>query len=137
MREALLERMPPMEVVRQSGDDNQPSYELDEIDQPNDSPVHQPDSSALLDLLGTGSDMDLIRPPETVPTLNNHTSNNQDLLDLLGGLDMNPTTPSMDTGMGLINNLTNNNSTIIFNNQNSNFLIDGISTQDNHSKCIS
>lgn len=92
-----------------------------------------------MDLLGTGSDMDLIKPPETVPSLNNHkvSSNNQDLLDLLGGIDMNPTTPTIETGLGLINNLTNNNNStfIVTNNQNSNFLVDGmLSTQDNHGK---
>lgn len=75
-----------------------------------------------------------------MPSLTNHTvsTNNQDLLDLLGGLDMNPTTPVLDTGLGLINNLTNNNnSTLIFNNQNSNFLVDGIINSDNHSKFLS
>lgn len=90
--------------------------------------------------MGTGgSDLELIRPVEKAAPLANHTvpTNNQDLLDLLGGLDVNPTQPPLD--VGLINNLTasNNNSSsaIIFaNNHNSNFLIDGITanTHDNH-----
>lgn len=96
--------------------------------------------NALLDLLGTSDSMDF-KPADTTPSLTNHTvsTNNQDLLDLLGGLDMNPTTPVLDAGLGLFNNLTNNNnSTLIFNNQNnSNFLVDGIlNSQDNHSKLL-
>lgn len=48
MREALLERMPPMEIVRQNTDDPQPNYEIEDIDQQNDSPVHQTDSVSFL-----------------------------------------------------------------------------------------
>ncbi|GLV41918.1 Adaptor Protein complex 1 gamma subunit [Carabus blaptoides fortunei] len=146
MREALLERMPPMELVRHSVSDLQANGDIEELELPVDSPVHH-DSNALLDLLGgtDGSDLDIIKPAETVTSINNSaiSSNNQDLLDLLGGLDMTPaapvttiTTPTLDAGLGLINNLTNNNNgTVLFtsNNQNSNFLVDGLlSTQDNH-----
>lgn len=44
MREALLERMPPMEVIRQNSDDSPLSYDIEESEQQNDSPVHQTDS---------------------------------------------------------------------------------------------
>lgn len=47
-------------------------------------------------------------------------SNNQDLLDLLGGLDVSPAIPTTDTGLNFISE--NNNPTIAFNNTNSNFL---------------
>lgn len=138
MREALLERMPPMEVVRQPGNDVQANGDMEDLEAPVDSPIHQHDSNALLDLLGgtDGSDLDIINSTETISTTNNQqVSSNQDLLDLLGGLDMTPTTPVVEPTLGFINNLTNNNNgTVLFtNNQNSNFLVDGLlNSQDNH-----
>lgn len=52
MREALLERMPPMEIVRANPDDQQLNYEIEDVDsQQNDSPVHQTDSVSIKDIL--------------------------------------------------------------------------------------
>lgn len=44
MREALLERMPPMEVVRQPGNDIQANGDMEDLEAPVDSPIHQHDS---------------------------------------------------------------------------------------------
>lgn len=77
-----------------------------------------------MDLLGgtDTSDLDIIKPSTipSQPALSN--SNNQDLLDLLGGLDT-PTLPPVNSGLdGIISE--NNNSTLPFTlNQNSNFLM--------------
>ncbi|KAJ8968872.1 hypothetical protein NQ317_008128 [Molorchus minor] len=129
LRPPLLERMPPMEVVRQS--DNQINGDVSDVELKSEesSPQHitNNESNALLDLLG-GSDgnfeLDIIKP-NSQATQSVSNSNNQDLLDLLG-LDPLPSTnlPSVDIGnnMGLI--IENNNSNLlpIMNNQNSNFL---------------
>lgn len=72
-----------------------------------------------MDLLGGTdlSDLDIIKAPSQ-PISN---SNNQDLLDLLGGLDMSPSIPATEPNLGFITE--NNNQTIPFsNNHNSNFL---------------
>lgn len=123
LRPALLERMPPMELVRQ-GPDSQTNGDLDTLDEKNldDSPRHvNNESNALLDLLGSDtSDLDIIKPSST-PSQSISQSNNQDLLDLLGGLDSSPSLPTTDSGLGFI--AENNNQTLPFsNNQNSNFL---------------
>ncbi|KAJ8964494.1 hypothetical protein NQ314_004781 [Rhamnusium bicolor] len=145
LRPALLERMPPMEVVRQT--DAQINGDVSDIEPKSaeDSPQHvgNGDSNALLDLLGGtdgGLDLDIIKPSAQLsqPVSN---SNNQDLLDLLG-LDPLPNTPSTDTGnnMGLI--IENNNSNLlpIMNNQNSNFLSEDLfntnTVNDNNSLTI-
>lgn len=75
---------------------------------------------ALLDLLGgtDGPDIDIIKP-SSVQSQPMSSSNNQDLLDLLGGLDTIPLQPMSETGLSLI--LENNNGTIN-NNQPPNFL---------------
>lgn len=62
------------------------------------------------------SDLEVIKPSSTLAV-----SNNQDLLDLLGGLDT-PSTPTVNMGLDVISE--NNNSTLPFAvNQNSNFLM--------------
>ncbi|KAJ8944272.1 hypothetical protein NQ318_009649 [Aromia moschata] len=127
LRPALLERMPPMEVVRQS--DTQLNGDISDVEPKTaeNSPQHitNSESNALLDLLGgtDGSyDIDIIKP-NTHPTPPITNTNNQDLLDLLG-LDPLPNAPTTETGnnMGLL--IENNNSNLlpIMNNQNSNFL---------------
>lgn len=52
MRNALLERMPPMEIARQQSDDSPiNNYEIEDVDQPTDSPVHQTDSVSIISTL--------------------------------------------------------------------------------------
>ncbi|XP_021703587.1 AP-1 complex subunit gamma-1 isoform X2 [Aedes aegypti] len=86
------------------------------------------DSNALLDLLGGGSDdpadgLGIVPPTNSIiPTANTNgkapmpsSSNNQDLLDLLGGLDMPASTPPaaippLGGGIGLDLNSLNDNS---------------------------
>ncbi|KAJ8913851.1 hypothetical protein NQ315_003760 [Exocentrus adspersus] len=126
LRPALLERMPPMEVVRQP--DSQINGDVNDVETKSaeESPQHlmNNESNALLDLLGgdNGLDIDIIAS-STQPSQPVANTNNQDLLDLLG-LDPLPTTPSIEpsNNMGLI--IENNNSNLlpIMNNQNSNFL---------------
>ncbi|XP_065155576.1 AP-1 complex subunit gamma-1 isoform X2 [Atheta coriaria] len=124
LRPALLERMPPMEMTRSSDAQTNGDSDLNDM-KLDDSPQHHinNESNALLDLLGgDGSDMDIIKPNSTTtssqPVSN---SNNQDLLDLLGGLDtLSSPMPPADTGIGLI--LENNNPVTNNVNSNSNFL---------------
>ena len=82
--------------------------------------------SALLDLLGTDtSDMDIIKTTVTpsVPTLPISNSNNQDLLDLLGDLDMSSSLPPANVNANALTLISeNNNPTIPVTNTNSNFL---------------
>ncbi|KAI4460932.1 adaptin alpha/gamma/epsilon [Holotrichia oblita] len=121
LRAALLERMPPMELVRQEND-AQPNGDVDQLEIKSDvSPKHiNNESNALLDLLGSdSSELDIVKTTNmTSQPITN--SNNQDLLDLLGGLDVSPSIPTTDTGLNFISE--NNNPTIPFNNTNSNFL---------------
>ncbi|XP_022917949.1 AP-1 complex subunit gamma-1 isoform X3 [Onthophagus taurus] len=124
LRPALLERMPPMEPtskegeIQTNGDIESPETKVD------DSPTRNinNDSNALLDLLGSDpSDMEIIKPSSTsIPIQPVSKSNNQDLLDLLGDLDLSPSIPPADTGLTLISE--NNNPTIPITNTNSNFL---------------
>lgn len=145
LRPALLERMPPMEMTRSSDAQTNGDSDLNDM-KLDDSPQHHINNesvsnisklyrnvisiffcvifqNALLDLLGgDGSDMDIIKPNSTTtssqPVSN---SNNQDLLDLLGGLDtLSSPMPPADTGIGLI--LENNNPVTNNVNSNSNFL---------------
>lgn len=127
LRAALLERMPPMEIIRDSNG-SQFNGDFDNDLKIEDSPKHTTtQSNALLDLLG-GDLNDLNEVPNyktPIENVSNNISNNQDLLDLLGGLDTTPalvnTVPS--TGLSLITE--NNNHTIpsnVSNNQYSNFL---------------
>ncbi|KRT82627.1 hypothetical protein AMK59_3340 [Oryctes borbonicus] len=131
LRAALLERMPPMELVRQETD-AQANGDSEQLEtKSDDSPKHtNNESNALLDLLGSdSSDLDVIKTTNTT-TQAVTNSNNQDLLDLLGGLDVSPSIPTTDTGLNLISE--NNNPSIPFNNTNSNFLTgDFFSTNTN------
>ncbi|KAF2881761.1 hypothetical protein ILUMI_24403 [Ignelater luminosus] len=125
LRGALLERMPPMEVVRQ-GNEVQANGDMDESeDKTSDtSPQHisTSESTFLVDLLGGGSNSDLdIIKPSSVPSQPISNSNNQDLLDLLGGIDLSPSVPTTDSGLGFIME-NNNGSLTLDNNQTSNFL---------------
>ncbi|XP_017778337.1 PREDICTED: AP-1 complex subunit gamma-1 isoform X2 [Nicrophorus vespilloides] len=127
LRSALLERMPPMELNRQTDDEMQTNGESDMHEMKlDDSPQHRnTESNALLDLLGSdSSDLDIIKPNNPMPTQPVSNSNNQDLLDLLGGLDTLSVTPmtndTTNTGIGLI--LENNNPIQMPITNNSNFL---------------
>lgn len=64
--------------------------------------------------------MDIIKP-SSVPSQPISNSNNQDLLDLLGGIDLSPSVPTTDSGLGFIME-NNNGSLTLDNNQTSNFL---------------
>lgn len=74
--------------------------------------------NSLLDLLG-GTDLDIIKPSTVTsqPAISN--SNNQDLLDLLGGLDTPAPAAPVNSGLDTVIS-ENNNFTL---NQNSNFLM--------------
>ncbi|KAJ6638465.1 AP-1 complex subunit gamma-1, partial [Pseudolycoriella hygida] len=101
LRPALLEKMPPMQVTRvvnQNGDSTEENggvelieNGLDDYENMKTAPISE--SNALLDLLG-GTDGPIDFKPVTAKqpvnsnTMSNVTSNNQDLLDLLGGLDL-------------------------------------------------
>ncbi|EFA09960.1 AP-1 complex subunit gamma-1 isoform X2 [Tribolium castaneum] len=123
LRPSLLERMPPMEVVRQTGETHTNGDIENDSKTPEESPQHvNSDSNALLDLLvdfgGTAP-----APPQPAPTT---TSNKVDLLDLFNEMD-NIDTPALqtlpptDTNLGLI--VENNNGSLpIVINQNSNFI---------------
>lgn len=81
--------------------------------------------NTLLDLLGSSDGIDLeIIKPNTTPSQPISNSNNQDLLDLLGGLDTSPTIPSSGGSDSLNFIMENNNQTnpTFSNNQNSYFL---------------
>ncbi|XP_037028092.1 AP-1 complex subunit gamma-1 isoform X4 [Bradysia coprophila] len=110
LRPALLEKMPPMQITRvanQNGDSPEENggielieNGLDDLENVRPAPISE--SNALLDLLG-GTDGPVDFKPVTTKqtvntnTMSNATSNNQDLLDLLGGLDLsNPTVNSND-----------------------------------------
>ncbi|XP_043282180.1 AP-1 complex subunit gamma-1 isoform X3 [Venturia canescens] len=100
LRPALLERMPPMETARPQANgiigmvNGETELEEDKSLNSGIESIAQPpsDSSALLDLLGT-SDLE-ITVPVVVSTVSSETPNkttsvsNNDLLDLLGGLDL-------------------------------------------------
>lgn len=133
LRPALLERMPPMETARPAGANNSAAMTNgetpEELDTQGDegnllvsdrkfAESEAQDSNALLVLLGGGdtSENDITRQTETSKPV---SSDNQDLLDLLGGLDLGNTTPAAV--------VVQNNNNILFNtNQSSNFLVDGL-----------
>ncbi|KAK9504348.1 hypothetical protein O3M35_010703 [Rhynocoris fuscipes] len=82
LRSGLLERMPPLEIQKSniSTHNGNVSQEIEEEDI---SPQENPNSNALLVLLGGESgEHDVVAPPPK-PSI----GTNQDLLDLLGGLD--------------------------------------------------
>ncbi|XP_017787562.1 PREDICTED: AP-1 complex subunit gamma-1 isoform X4 [Habropoda laboriosa] len=100
LRPALLERMPPMETARPQANgiigmvngEPEPEEEKSSVLEASTPPS---DSSALLDLLGT-ADLGMTpsvsnkNPPVNATTI----VNNNDLLDLLGSLDLSAPTPT-------------------------------------------
>ncbi|XP_034248524.1 AP-1 complex subunit gamma-1 isoform X4 [Thrips palmi] len=128
LRPALLERMPPMEAIRRDNGSQQQQTQnnavnglLDVADVNTDDSTVNSDSNALLVLLGgndpsgisTDSEQPNVKPPVSVPA----STDNQDLLDLLGGLDMGVTAPPpvAVNNMNMNNNVhsTNNNNTLL------------------------
>jgi AP-1 complex subunit gamma-1 len=117
--------MPPMEIVRQSGEPQTNGDIESEVKSPEESPQHvNSDSNALLDLLvDFGGTTTTPQPVSTTTT----TSNKVDLLDLFNEMD-NIDTPALQslpvtdsTNLGLI--VENNNGSLpLVINQNSNFI---------------
>lgn len=134
MRPALLERMPPMETARPAGASNtaaltngETSEDLDAVGDEGNLLVdgtkefrqsETQDSNALLVLLGgpDNTESDVTHQTETSKPA---STDNQDLLDLLGGLDLSSITPAPVA-------LQNNSSILLNTNQSSNFLVDGL-----------
>lgn len=125
LRPALLERMPPMEVVRRDNGSQQQQVQhstvngvLDIADVNSEEPAVNSDSNALLVLLGgsepsivdTETEQQTAKPPAGVPA----TTDNQDLLDLLG-LDIGGSAPVAVNNMNMNNNVhsTNNNNPLL------------------------
>ncbi|XP_076239655.1 adaptor protein complex 1, gamma subunit isoform X4 [Calliopsis andreniformis] len=100
LRPALLERMPPMETARPQANgiigmvngEPEPEEEKSVVLEASTPPS---DSSALLDLLGT-TDIGMIPTASNKNPPANSTTvvNNNDLLDLLGSLDLSAPTPT-------------------------------------------
>lgn len=133
LRGALLEKMPAMEASRTSAVETNGEIEADSSPSENydglllsglNSGTETQDSNALLVLLGGDSgEGDVVRPAETKPVA---TTDNQDLLDLLGGLDIGPTIQSpapVNNTLPLMNSQNN-----ILNSLSAtpNYLIDGL-----------
>lgn len=123
LRPALLERMPPMEVVRRDNGAQQQAQHsavngvLDIADVNTDESAINNDSNALLVLLGgsegvidTEADQANAKPPASIPS----STDNQDLMDLLG-LDIGSTAPVAVNNMNMNNNVhsTNNNNPLL------------------------
>lgn len=122
LRNALLERMPPLEIQKNSANGQNGLNDLDseedliESNGKSSYPIHDKTSeNALLVLLGGESgDTEIVEPPS-----NPSTDTNQDLLDLLGGLD---------SGYDIISekkpieNKINNDTTVALQNNNNNIL---------------
>ncbi|XP_018338880.1 PREDICTED: AP-1 complex subunit gamma-1 isoform X2 [Trachymyrmex septentrionalis] len=131
LRPALLERMPPMETARPQANgiigmvNGEPEPE-DEKSTILESATTTSDSSALLDLLGT-TDVGMTMPAAT--TNKNSSSSttaaahNNDLLDLLGSLDLNTPTPVAPT---LPLQPQASSAPMFSPTNNSNFLVDGL-----------
>jgi AP-1 complex subunit gamma-1 len=85
LRPALLERMPPIPSQKSKSDEpgGIDGLELDSLVPEAPAEEAQDSNSALLLLLGGGPVIDAPMPP----LQSNAIENNQDLLDLLGGLD--------------------------------------------------
>ncbi|KAJ1521985.1 hypothetical protein ONE63_002310 [Megalurothrips usitatus] len=124
LRPALLERMPPMEVVRRDNGAQQQAQHsavngvLDIADVNTDESAINNDSNALLVLLGgsegvidTEADQANAKPPASIPS----STDNQDLMDLLGNLDIGSTAPVAVNNMNMNNNVhsTNNNNPLL------------------------
>ncbi|XP_046838642.1 AP-1 complex subunit gamma-1 isoform X2 [Vespa crabro] len=127
LRPALLERMPPMETARPQANgiigmvNGEPEQE-DEKSVVLETSVTPSDSSALLDLLGS-TDVGMTMPTVTTknPPPPATSINNNDLLDLLGSLDMNTGAPP------LVLPQQSQLTTQIFNpTSTTNFLVDGL-----------
>nr|XP_018915804.1 PREDICTED: AP-1 complex subunit gamma-1 isoform X3 [Bemisia tabaci]XP_018915805.1 PREDICTED: AP-1 complex subunit gamma-1 isoform X3 [Bemisia tabaci] len=91
LRSALLEKMPPMEVTRTAN--NEDGITNVEVDDQTPSPTNEigqdseiQDSNAFLLLLEGNTDNEIISP--SLPNNKPSSVDNQDLLDLLGGLDV-------------------------------------------------
>ncbi|XP_066997926.1 AP-1 complex subunit gamma-1 isoform X3 [Anabrus simplex] len=135
LRPALLERMPPMELTRPSnGSGVITNGEADDMEILADdsslllvdnkklisNTVETQDSNALLVLLG-GSDNGENDSSEPVEPSKVGSSDNQDLLDLLGGLDLSTSTTIQPPPSS-----TQNNSIILNSSQGPNFLVEGL-----------
>ncbi|XP_045474641.1 AP-1 complex subunit gamma-1 isoform X2 [Harmonia axyridis] len=125
LRASLLERMPPMELIRQS--DSRTNGDLEEEPRSEEpSPqrnIIKNESNVLLDLLGASDPLTDIQS-NMLNAQPIQSTNNQDLLDLLGGLDtpVPPITTTPNTAVNFILENNNTSSLPILNNQNSNFL---------------
>ncbi|XP_018915803.2 AP-1 complex subunit gamma-1 isoform X2 [Bemisia tabaci] len=91
LRSALLEKMPPMEVTRTAN--NEDGITNVEVEDQTPSPTNEigqdseiQDSNAFLLLLEGNTDNEIISP--SLPNNKPSSVDNQDLLDLLGGLDV-------------------------------------------------
>lgn len=107
LRDALLEKMPPMQVNRVNGSSSNGIEESELISNGNDIEIKIPskagESDTLLDLLGSGDDIIMSTPVVSNPINNNPPSNNQDLLDLLGGIDLSPSVaPTITTNNNIL-----------------------------------
>lgn len=103
LRAALLERMPAMEAPSADRDNSEVSEQSPQGSTPDH---HKAEQDALLDLIiGSESLTNGDVEDSSVPSTNNNTSN-QDILDLLSGLDLNP--PSLTTPAPAHSILNNN-----------------------------
>ncbi|XP_014246388.1 AP-1 complex subunit gamma-1 isoform X2 [Cimex lectularius] len=112
LRSGLLERMPPLELQKSNATTQNGNYSQEIEEEESLSPQDNQNSNALLVLLGGESDT--IVQPITKPSIDT----NQELLDLLGGLD---------SGMDIISEnksglKMNNESTISLQNNNNNIM---------------
>ncbi|XP_018301037.1 AP-1 complex subunit gamma-1 isoform X2 [Mycetomoellerius zeteki] len=130
LRPALLERMPPMETARPQANgiiglvNGEPEPE-DEKSTMLESATTTSDSSALLDLLGT-TDVGITMPAATTnknSSSSSTTAHNNDLLDLLGSLDLNTPTSVAPT---LPLQPQASSASMFSPTNNSNFLVDGL-----------
>ncbi|CAG5087334.1 Similar to AP1G1: AP-1 complex subunit gamma-1 (Homo sapiens) [Cotesia congregata] len=127
LRPALLERMPPMETAKPQANGiigiANGDQEVEEEKPPVEQVSASTDSSALLDLLGS-SDLGIpsISSPTTtaLPAITPVTNNN--LLDLLGGLDLSTTPASPASVIGQIQSPSQSQSF----GPSTNFMVDGL-----------
>ncbi|XP_033338516.1 adaptor protein complex 1, gamma subunit isoform X3 [Megalopta genalis] len=134
LRPALLERMPPMETAKPQANgiigmvngEPEPEEEKSVVLEASSTPPS--DSSVLLDLLGTADIGVTSTLSNKNPPANNTTStvNNNDLLDLLGSLDLSaPTSTSTSTSTATLPQAQT--PTQVFSPTNvNNFLVDGL-----------
>ncbi|XP_031628830.1 AP-1 complex subunit gamma-1 isoform X2 [Contarinia nasturtii] len=126
LRPALLEKMPPMQITRDSNQNSEFNEESEELITNGDdngenlnSKIAPSDSNALLDLLGENSSPMMsptsMNPSEKQQYSSNNKQNNampsSDLLDLLGGLgsDAITTSSATTTTVATNDNLNNTN----------------------------